>query len=243
MPVLLPESLPESVRALTESPRAAALLLDVDGTLAPIVSRPEDARVPEATRAELVRLVTTYGLVACVSGRPGADAARVVGVPALTYVGEHGLELAPDAEQWTEAIATFADGVRWPAERKRLSVSFHYRDREDPEAARRELEEVAVLATRAGLVARFGRKVLEIRPPLVADKGTAVELLLERSGLRRALYAGDDTTDLDAFRAVAGLELGIRVAVVSAEAPADLVASSDLTVAGPEGVLSLLRCL
>jgi trehalose 6-phosphate phosphatase len=239
----VPVQLPESVRALVESPRAAALILDVDGTLAPIVERPEDARVPDETRAELVRLHASYGLVACLSGRAGHDAARVVGVPALTYVGEHGLELAPGAEQWAGAIAAFADSIRWPAERKPLTVAFHFRDRADPDAARAELEDVARAAIRAGLVARFGRKVLEIRPPIAADKGTAVELLLDRSGLDRALYAGDDTTDLDAFRAIGELRLGVRVAVLSGEAPPALVAAADLAVTGPAGVLSLLRCL
>src|SRR5947207_15663948 len=89
---------------LAAEPRQAALFLDVDGVLAPIVPRPEDARVPEATRSELRRLAGRYALVACVSGRAGADARAIVGVPALTYVGNHGLDLGPDAGELTNQL-------------------------------------------------------------------------------------------------------------------------------------------
>ena len=86
--------------------------------------------------------------------------------------------------------------------------------------------------------------MLEIRPPLDADKGTAVRhLLLGHADLHRALYAGDDMTDLDAFRALDGLELGIRVAVVSEEAPPDLGREADIAVASPEELAQLLRML
>ena len=236
-------AIPDVLHALAADPGAAALLFDVDGTLAPIVASPGDACVPSETRTELLRLHGRYGLVACVSGRPGIDAARVVGLPELTYVGEHGLELAPDAATWAGRIAAFADGETRDAERKPLTVSFHYRRDTDEDAARRELEHLAERAREAGLVPRWGRKVLEVRPPVEADKGTAVRALLERAGLRRALYAGDDTTDLDAFRALAGLELGIRVAVVSAEAPAELGGAADVTVGSPAALLGILRSL
>ena len=83
----------DALDRLSEEPGRAALFLDVDGVLAPIVPRPEDARVPEDTRAELRRLNERYALVACISGRDGADAQRVVGIPELVYVGNHGLEL------------------------------------------------------------------------------------------------------------------------------------------------------
>src|SRR5436305_12909107 len=89
---------------LAGQPTLAGLLLDVDGVLAPIVEQPEDARVPDSTRAELARLVDRYALVACVSGRPGEEAARIVGVDGIRYVGEHGLELVPDAPAWEERL-------------------------------------------------------------------------------------------------------------------------------------------
>ncbi len=228
---------------LSEDPRRAAVLLDVDGTLAPIVSRPEDAGIPDETRREVARLAGRYALVACVSGRPGADVERMLGVPGVAIVGEHGLELAPEAAQWAERIAAFAGGVDWPAERKPLSLSFHFRRADDEAAARAYLERVAASAQSEGLVARWGRKVLEVRPPVRADKGTAVKALVARAGVDRALYAGDDTTDVDAFRGLDGLDHAVRVAVDSGEAPPALVAAADLVVDGPEGVLALLRSL
>ena len=229
---------------LAERPEAAAILLDVDGTLAPIAARPEDAAVPEATRAELGRLARRYALVACISGRPSPDAACVVGVEGIRYVGEHGLELEPEAEAWAAELAAFAATVEWPAEAgKRLSLSFHHRAMADEASAIASLSLIAEKAVAEGLRARWGRKVLEIRPPLEADKGTAVQRLIAEAGLRRALYAGDDATDLDAFRALDGLELAIRVAVASEEAPPELAVAADLVVDGPDALARLLRRL
>jgi trehalose 6-phosphate phosphatase len=230
-------------RRLAEAPERAAILLDVDGVLAPIVQRPEDARVPDEARAELERLVGRYALVACVSGRTSADAERIVGVPGVVYVGSHGLELAPEAAEWRERLRQFGESVDWPVEDKGLTVSFHYRGVDDEVAARRRLEQVAEAARAQGLIARFGRKVLELRPPIEADKGTAVASLLADRGLRRALYAGDDTTDLDGFRGLDGLELAVRVAVSSEEGPPELREAADLVVDGPAGALDLLRSL
>jgi trehalose 6-phosphate phosphatase len=229
---------------LAAEPQHAALLLDVDGVLAPIVDVPADAAVPEETRAELRRLHRRYALVGCVSGRSGPDAARVVGVPELTYVGEHGLELAPEADAWRERLHQFAATVDWDdVELKPLTVSFHYRRAADQADARRLLAAVATRARAEGLVARFGRKVLELRPPLEADKGTAVRALLGERGLRRALYAGDDTTDLDAFAALDGLDLAVRVAVASAEAPPSLREAADIVVGSTAEFLLLLGSL
>jgi trehalose 6-phosphate phosphatase len=228
---------------LAAEPQRAALLLDVDGTLAPIAERPQDAHVPEATREELARLARRYALVACVSGRTGADARRIVGVDDIVYVGEHGLELEPEAERWAEPLRAFAETVDWPAEPKRLTTSFHYRTADDPVAAEAALARVAERALAEGLRPRFGRMVLEIRPPVDADKGTAVRRLLSERGLRRALYAGDDTTDLDGFRGLDGLELAVRVAVSSVEGPQELGVAADLVVGGPQALLELLRQL
>ena len=229
---------------LSEDPSLAGLFLDVDGVLAPIVPRPEDARVPEETRAELRRLNERYALVACVSGRAGADAAAIVGVPELVYVGNHGLESLPGAEEWRERLHAFLTGVDWPRlEDKGLTAAFHYRGALDEAAARAELDAIAGRAREAGFAARFGRKVLEIVPPVRADKGTAVRSLLAERGLKRALVAGDDTTDLDAFRGLDGLEVGVRVAVVSGEGPPELREAADVVVSGPAELLTLLRRL
>jgi trehalose 6-phosphate phosphatase len=229
---------------LAAAPWEAAVLLDVDGVLAPIVPRPEDARVPDDTRAELRRLARSYALVACVSGRAGDDTRRVVGVPELTYVGNHGLELDPEADRWAERLEAFLTTVDWPrVENKRLTASLHYRDAPDENEARRELDAVGERAREAGFVARYGRKVLELVPPLAADKGTAITELLARRGLGRALYAGDDSTDLDAFAALAALELGVRVAVASPEGPPALRERADIVLEAQSEVIGLLRRL
>jgi trehalose 6-phosphate phosphatase len=212
--------------------------------LAPIVPRPEDARVPDKTRAELRRLNGSYALVACISGRAGADAQRVVGVSELVYVGNHGLELDGEAAGWGERLQQFLSDVAWPTtENKQLTASLHYRGAQDEGVARAALEEVRARAEREGFVARFGRKVLEILPPIDAHKGTAVRQLLAERHLRRALYAGDDTTDLDAFQALDGLEVAVRVAVSSDESPPELREAADVVLGDPSEVVSLLRRL
>lgn len=235
----------ELLAPLAGAPGRSALVLDVDGTLAPIVARPELAAVPAETKAELARLAGRYRLVACVSGRAGDDAARLVGVAGVEYVGNHGLELDPRAHGLADEIARFREAVGLPVEDKRLSLTYHYREAEDEEAARAKLEGVAARARDAGLVARWGRKVLEIRPPVEAHKGTAVRELLARSEARLGLYAGDDTTDLDAFAGLvsAGLEHAVRVAVASDEGPSELLEAADLVVEGPAAMAALLRLL
>ena len=229
---------------IVEAPASTGLFLDVDGVLAPIVARPEDARVPDGTRRELARLAERYALVACVTGRPSDVARTIVGVEQLTYVGEHGLELSEEAAGWAAAIHGFAAEVPWPeTESKPLSAAFHYRNRPDTEEARRQLEPVASAALDAGFRTRWGRMVLEVLPPVDVSKGTAVRALLDRHGLRRGLYAGDDTTDLDGFRALDGLEVAVRVAVVSAEGPSELGAAADLLVGSAEAFAELLARL
>jgi trehalose 6-phosphate phosphatase len=228
-----------------EAPEASALLFDVDGTLAPIAPRPELARVPEATRTELRRLVGEYLLVACISGRAGGEAAELVGVEGIHYVGNHGLELMPESDALRKEIADFRDAVGLEVEDKGLSLSYHYRGAADEEAAKSRLQAVATRAREAGLDPRWGRKVLEVRPGAGADKGTAVEALLGEVPARLGLYAGDDTTDLDAFAGLerAALDHALRIAVGSEEGPGALAGEADLLVASPEELAGLLRSL
>ena len=214
---------------LAAEPGEAGLFLDFDGVLAPIVERPEDAAPPPETRAELERLVAKYALVAVVSGRAGDDLRARLGVDGVVCVGSHGLELAP-----------------WPPEEievKGLAVAFHFRGHEDERQAVRELDAIAETAREEGLVARYGRKILEVLPPVGSHKGTAVRHLIEERGLRRALAAGDDTTDIDSFAALDGLEVAVRVAVASQESPSALLDAADLIVAGTSDFLALLHRL
>lgn len=229
------------IAQLAERPGETGVLLDVDGTLAPIVERPEDASVPEPTRALLRRLGERYALVACISGRPEDDVRRVVGVDGLVYVGEHGLGFDPRAADWQGAIDEVIDAAAWPPERKPSSVAFHFRTADDEEEAVATLRQVEEHAASLGLRTRWGRKVLEVLPPVETNKGTVVRALVADHELRRALYAGDDATDLDAFRGLDGLEVGVRVAVVSDEAPGDLARAADVVVAGPKALADLLE--
>ena len=237
-------ALPALLEALARDPDHAAILLDIDGVLAPIVSDPDAARVPEETRAELRRLLGRYALVGVLTGRTAEQARRIVGVEGIEVIGEHGLELVPEAEAWISVLDRFTDGVSaLPVERKRLTLSFHFRNEPDEAAARAALEIVAGRAREEGLVARWGRKVLELRPPIDAHKGTAIAHMLDRAGIHRAMFAGDDDTDLDGFGAMAQLELGVRIAVASSEGPRALVEAADIVVESPDELLDLLRQL
>jgi trehalose 6-phosphate phosphatase len=229
-------------------PEHAAVLLDVDGTLAPIVERPEDAAVPEETRAEVARLADRYALVACISGRPSADARRLLGLDGVEYVGVHGLEADPEARRFAPQLEAFAERIAWPwtvESKAGVTLSFHYREAEDEEEAAERASDVARAAAEVGLTPHPGRKVLEVRPPVHVDKGTAVRRLLDGRPLTRALYAGDDTTDLDAFRGLdeAGLDVALKVSVGSPEMNPRLLTEADLVVDGPGELLSFLRTL
>ncbi len=252
---------------LLEHPRRSAVLCDIDGTLAPIVEQADRAEVPEHTRELVLRIARGYGLVACITGRPAKVARRMVGIDSITYVGNHGLErlapssdqveLAPELEHYEREAAAFAAdafsgdlrdlGVE--LEDKRSIQSFHWRGASHEPAARRALEQVAERAAAQGLAPHWGRKVLEIRPPLPIDKGTAVAALLRDSELSAAIFIGDDTTDLDAFRALRQLrETGVldhvvSVGVLSQEGPAELEREADMTVEGTIGVARLLQRL
>ena len=257
----------ELIEPLRADPRRCALVLDVDGTLAPIVPTPEQARVPERTRALLESLAQRYGLIAGVSGRQAIDARRTVGIDSIAYSGNHGFEyLAPGSDeiaiepgvaeqaQRVREFATsrFSDelesaGVRF--EDKESICAFHWRGAPDETGARARLEQVAVEARKLELAVHWGRKVLEIRPDVEIDKGSAVESVLRHADAALALYAGDDTTDLDAFRKLrelcreGALERAVCVGVLSDEGPAEIADEADLTVDGPKGMADLLASL
>ena len=252
---------------LRADPARAAILTDVDGTLAPIAARAEEAAVPAAVREVLARLSERYGLVGCVSGRRAEEARRLVGLDGIAYAGNHGLELLlpgdeaprPDpslAGRETEA-ADFIAGIdleRLRAAGLRLEdkgpiQALHWRGAEDEAHAEGRAHEIAVEAGHAGLEPRWGRKVLELRPVGGGGKDAAVASLLVGGKLRAAVYAGDDRTDLDAFRrlrelAAAGeLATAACVGIVSPEAPPELPEEADLIVDGPEGWLRILEWL
>lgn len=252
---------------LREEPGRAAILTDVDGTLAPIAERAEQAEVPETARRALAALSERSGLVGCVSGRQAAEARRLVGLDEIAYAGNHGLELllpgdpSPrpdpslagrehDAAEFLAGLDRAeleAAGLR--GEDKGAIQALHWRGAADEAAAQSRASEVAIAAGQAGLEPRWGRKVLELRPVGGGGKDSAVASLLATDGVDRAVYAGDDRTDLDAFRRLRELreegELGtaVCVGILSPEAPAELAEESDVTVDGPSGWLRILEWL
>jgi trehalose 6-phosphate phosphatase len=256
-----------SLGPLRDEPDRSAILTDVDGTLAPIVERAEDASVPAAARAVLARLSERYALVGCISGRQALEARRLVGLDSLAYAGNHGLELLlpgdeaprPDpsvAGRETEAAEFLAavdggrlDGAELRQEDKGPIQALHWRGAADEAGAESRAHEIAIKAGKAGLEPRWGRKVLELRPLGGGGKDGAVASLLADKRLDRAIYAGDDRTDLDAFRRLrqlreeGRLRTAICVGVLSAEAPAELAEESDLTVEGLEGWMAILEWL
>jgi trehalose 6-phosphate phosphatase len=252
---------------LRADPSRSAILTDVDGTLAPIAERAEEAAVPAAARGALARLSERYALVGCISGRQALEARRLVGLDGIAYAGNHGLELLlpgdevprPDPSlsgrerDAAEFIATLdaetlaAVGLR--VEDKGAIQALHWRGAKDEASAEGRAHEIAVQAGRAGLEPRWGRKVLELRPVGGGGKDAAVAALLAADGVDRVTYAGDDRTDLDAFRRLRELRdagepaTAVCVGIISAEAPPELSGDADLIVDGPEGWLAILEWL
>jgi trehalose 6-phosphate phosphatase len=263
----VPATIEELLQPLRDAPDRSAVLLDVDGVLAPIVQQPDDAHMPETTRRPLIEIARRYGVVACVSGRRASDARRIVSLGSIAYLGSHGSEvlkpgsIAPELDQelqaWTRRVQHFAHDafgenlrrLRVRLEDKEAIAALHWRGTPDEEASLAAIEEVAEKAEEAGFVTHWGRKVLEIRPPVRIDKGAGIVSLLHDSHLAAAVYVGDDVTELDAFRGLTELkergvvDYALRVGVRSDETPAELESEADALVEGTDGVRDLLRAL
>lgn len=242
----------------------AALLVDLDGTLSRIAPRPDLATIQPPARQGVQALLGRLSLVAAISGRSAKDAYRMLDLPGVVYVGNHGMEAQIGGRYWAHPAAAacreqVATALRETAkylqrtdiryEPKGLTASIHYRGAADPERAREAiLTALAAIPATAALDITEGRQVVEIRPRVALSKGTAVSCLLRRYGLGAALYLGDDRTDLDAFRTLhtaqaEGQASVLAVAVASSEAPAELLTEADGTVDGVAGVEGLLSAL
>ncbi len=247
------------IDALAEQPRETVILFDYDGSLSPIVDRPEDAVPLPAAVDALRRLVPRVGRVGIVSGRPVEFLAEHVPVPGLVLAGLYGMEQVLDGERRVDprvvafgpAVAAAADeaDARLPGtivERKAgVSVTLHWRTA--PGRADEVLAIAADLARRHGLAELRTRSAVELRPPVAIDKGTATAALVD--GFRVAAFAGDDTGDLAAFdalrRAAADgrLARAVRIGVRSSEMPEALPAAVDCLVDGPGGLVELFTAV
>jgi len=238
-------------------------LTDIDGVLAPIVPTPDMSEVPEELRELLWRLSQRYRVVAGVSGRTTEDALRLVGLEEVVYYGNHGfevlrggeIEIVPEAAPYEEAVKELEMKAREEleplgafVEEKGITASIHYRNTSS-EVGERCKEFVKREGEQLGLRITTGRGVVEARPPIRADKGTATRKVVEEYEPEKMLFMGDDTTDLDAFRELEALrEEGVlseilRIGVKSEEGPPEIVSEADLVVEGTEGVEEVLRSL
>ncbi len=260
-------TLAEVLQPLRADPARTAILLDIDGTLAPIVRHADDASVPEPTRLQLIAVAKRYGVVGCISGRRSLTARQMVSLGTIAYLGNHGSELLspgsteveidPEIAAYESTVRAFAEASYTPAlqrlrvrtEDKQAIRAFHWRGAPDEDGAEQAVRAVAERAQAEGLAIHWGRKVLEIRPPVEIHKGRGVRRLLAGRDLAAGLYVGDDMTDLDAFAGLRGLvEEGLLgsavcVGVRSDETPPQIEQQSDLLVDGPLGVRGLLMAL
>ncbi|HET7530711.1 MAG TPA: trehalose-phosphatase [Mycobacteriales bacterium] len=268
--MLLPEPETAAGRAglagLLADPARALVAVDFDGTLAPIVERPDDARAAPGAVAALRSLADRVGTVAVVTGRPAEAAVDLGGladVPRLLVLGHYGLErwhdgtldtpepyaaVAAARDRLADVLAGAPDGVH--VEDKNHSLVVHTRPAADPAGALATLTPpLEALAAELGLEAVPGRLVLELRPPGV-DKGAALRDVAVDRGARCIVYIGDDLGDLPAFAAVEGLRgggaTGLTVASVDPaldDAPRELAERADLVLAGPAAVVDFLAGL
>lgn len=251
--------------ALLADPARALIALDFDGTLAPIVADPTQARATAAAVDALHQLAGLAGTVAIITGRPAADAAAFAGVaavPEVIVLGHYGMQrwergrlsspalppgLAVARADLPAVLASAgADPGTW-IEDKGEALAVHTRRAAQPQPELERLRgPLTQLASRTGLAVEPGRLVLELRPP-GADKGQALRDLAAERSAAAVLFCGDDLGDRAAFEAVRELRAdgtpGLAVASGSAETPEPIMAEADLVVSGPTGVAELLAGL
>jgi trehalose 6-phosphate phosphatase len=250
--------------AIRREPARALIATDFDGTLAPIVADPREARADPGAVAGLRGLAGVVGTLAVITGRPAAEAMELggfEGVPGLIVLGHYGLErwqegavtapapppgVAAARERLPQLLADTGapEGVR--IEDKGSALAVHTRRAADPAGALTGLKEpLAGLAADVGLVVEPGRLVIELRPPGM-DKGAALKTLVAERKAGPVLFAGDDLGDLAAFATVRALRAdghpGVTVCSASGEV-SELAAEADLVVDGPGGVAALLSGL
>lgn len=239
------------------------LVTDVDGTISPIVPDPEAAAVTPRSRALLRALQSVLALTAVISGRAAADVQQRVGVPGLVYVGNHGLErwedgrlhLMPEVSRYRPALVAALTAVEaqqapgmW-VEDKGATLSVHYRQTDNPDQIEKSYTPIIRQIAHSHDLHFFrGRRVFELRPPLHANKGSALAQLVKEHALDGVLYLGDDTTDGDALKTARDLRrqeicYALGVGVLSDNTPLVVSREADLLADGVSGVEALLAWL
>jgi len=202
--------------------RQAAVFLDYDGTLTPIVKQPEDAVLSEPMRAVLKKLAGLC-ITAVVSGRDRANVEQMVGLQEVIYAGSHGFDISgppgihmvheggqqclPALDAAEERLRTLLQDIPGArVERKRFALAVHYRNAPPDLVERIQQTAKDIQQSQPRLRLSGGKKIFELRPDVDWDKGKAVEWLLRALDLDRPtvepFYIGDDVTDEDAFRAL-----------------------------------------
>lgn len=239
------------------------LVTDVDGTISPIVDRPDQARVDPGIKATLKSLTGILPLVAVVSGRSAQDVSGRVGIEGIVYIGNHGLErLVGDQVIPNTGVSKYRSALQLAAkelqpliypgmmvEDKIATLSVHYRMAENHHQVEEKLlPSISSIANKHGLDLFSGRKVYELRPPIKMDKGSAFRSLVIEHGLEAALYLGDDTTDAAALKETGqlrqeGICQAYGVGVGTDTMPAEVRRYSDWTASGIEDVSELFAFL
>lgn len=230
------------------APRAG-VFLDLDGTLAPIVPRPELSEVLPEIPEVLAQLARRLDAVAVISGRPSDQVRELLDVEGVEIVGTHGLEdVRAMAEEILDEIRAVAAAVGAWVEPKGAAAAVHFRALEDPEAAESASSgRLAVIAATYDLEVVPGKRILELAPAGRPRKGGAVVRIATDRELAAVLFAGDDVGDLDAFAGLDRLRTrGLWTCAIAAggrETPAEVLAAADLVLEGPSGVAALLSSI
>jgi alpha,alpha-trehalase len=228
---MLPSALDHVQEIVDARQHGLAVFLDYDGTLSPIVSRPEQAVLSDSMRAVLRALATKLP-VAILSGRDLEDVRRRVGIDAIVYAGSHGFDIAgprglhkqmateflPDLDTAEKELHDVLDGIPGAlVERKRFSIAAHYRNVNQNCVSEVQRLVDAAAARHPELRRIDGKKVYELLPDVDWDKGKALLWLLRTLDLEganvRPIYIGDDRTDEDAFRVLELKQRGVGIIV------------------------------
>lgn len=215
----------ETLLEIVQAPRFG-LLSDFDGTLCHFRPYPEMPHMTERNEKLIIELAKASTVVALISGRAALELESMVKLPGIVYVGNHGLEELRDgkvivveaAREWEERMNGFyhelgeptIPGVRHQFKRVTMSVTYRYADQ--PEKVRLQLlEKLQAINEKYGFSLSEGRTIWEVKPPIEANKGTAIAVLVKEHKLDSAIYLGDDFTDVSAFESIKALRAAGRI--------------------------------